>query len=386
MRMITTGDTGPTVAEAQTLLVAAGYSVTVDGVFGPLTGGAVRSFQSARGLVPDGWVGPITWAALKTVQQPEVLAVLERGDSGFKVKEWQAWLNIGGYSAGRADGVFGRRTAAATRRMQKVGLLDQTGIVDSLTYSFFEVWMARTRAPFWPGRLEQGDRGADVKTLQGNLHLNGYDPGTVDGVYGPKTEAAVRAWKPGEGFDDWDEFLAPIIDDAMERISKIDMPYLSERTLRAAPLIVGWFHGKGDPEQAFQDKVHALHICQGESGGHPLMNAIRWGHLSGGKPQGLFAVMTHLRWPTRLGLYDRLGDFDPYSLAENSRVAGALVYSRSSSWLGFHHWWSVGRHVNPAIEALRLGIRVVWYCPQDPSYWENVPAGSNFVCNGVNYG
>jgi len=39
--------------------------LTADGVFGPLTRGAVVSFQSGRGLVPDGVVGPLTWGALQ---------------------------------------------------------------------------------------------------------------------------------------------------------------------------------------------------------------------------------------------------------------------------------------------------------------------------------
>lgn len=39
-------------------------SVTVDGIFGPLTENAVMTFQRITGLVPDGIIGPITWYAI----------------------------------------------------------------------------------------------------------------------------------------------------------------------------------------------------------------------------------------------------------------------------------------------------------------------------------
>ncbi|MEN9562902.1 MAG: hypothetical protein RIR73_1146 [Chloroflexota bacterium] len=41
-----------------------GYTLEIDGVFGPLTNEAVKDFQSKHGLTPDGVVGPLTWQKL----------------------------------------------------------------------------------------------------------------------------------------------------------------------------------------------------------------------------------------------------------------------------------------------------------------------------------
>ncbi|GAB3874480.1 peptidoglycan-binding domain-containing protein [Terrabacter terrigena] len=58
------GSAGEAVTGLQRELVDAGYSLTVDGSFGPATETAVRSYQSKVGLVVDGVVGNNTGGSL----------------------------------------------------------------------------------------------------------------------------------------------------------------------------------------------------------------------------------------------------------------------------------------------------------------------------------
>ncbi|MFE2219703.1 peptidoglycan-binding protein [Streptomyces canus] len=60
------GATGADVAEAQCLLRRAGISPGgIDGMFGPLTLRAVKTFQQRAGLTVDGMLGPRSWKALR---------------------------------------------------------------------------------------------------------------------------------------------------------------------------------------------------------------------------------------------------------------------------------------------------------------------------------
>src|SRR5207245_6438179 len=72
--LVRQGDAEHPVRTLQHLLRAHGKNVAVDGIFGPATDAAVRTFQGSRGLAVDGIVGPHTWSAL--------MVVVRRGSRG----------------------------------------------------------------------------------------------------------------------------------------------------------------------------------------------------------------------------------------------------------------------------------------------------------------
>lgn len=76
MKIIELGASGVDVYSLQQAL-----KITADGVFGPVTLGAIREFQRKYGLTVDGRVGPITRAALfPTEARRDVQRGLEAGD------------------------------------------------------------------------------------------------------------------------------------------------------------------------------------------------------------------------------------------------------------------------------------------------------------------
>lgn len=102
--------------------VQARTKAEIDGVFGPRTKAAVKSFQSSAGLTTDGVVGPKTWA--------KMLDVVRYGDSGLVVKGLQ--VKLGGLSV---DGKFGPATLSAVKAYQKKHSLAQDGVVGPKTWS-----------------------------------------------------------------------------------------------------------------------------------------------------------------------------------------------------------------------------------------------------------
>ena len=106
------GNTGDLVREMQTLLNACGYNCgTADGIFGKKTAEALSAFRKANKMTSTPKYTEKVKDALTAAY--EATQCLQKGDRGDAVKEMQTMLNAVGYDCGKADGIFGDKTAVA---------------------------------------------------------------------------------------------------------------------------------------------------------------------------------------------------------------------------------------------------------------------------------
>lgn len=142
--------------------------------------------------------------------------VLKEGTQGAEVSELQATLKLLGYYTGSVDGVYSESTAEAVSQFQEAAGLPVTGITDQNTWDRLlppdETSSAQTdskTACVCPEPtpdaessspqtvslpiLRLGMRGNAVIGLQERLRSKGFLQGEADGIFGPKTQAAVKA-------------------------------------------------------------------------------------------------------------------------------------------------------------------------------------------------
>ena len=132
------GATGEPVRRAQRALRRTpDLGLVVDGIFGPKTEAAVKSFQRGKGLTVDGIVGPRTWAALP---DGGPMPTLQQGSTGDVVRSLQQVLTKG--AAGEwnttpqgVDGDFGPHTRSSVEAFQRWGHVTADGIVGDETWS-----------------------------------------------------------------------------------------------------------------------------------------------------------------------------------------------------------------------------------------------------------
>ncbi len=146
------GDTGQRVRDLQNKLKRAGYSLTADGVYGPNTENAVRSFQRKYNLTVDGIAGPNTLNKLNAVltqpTKPTQPAPPKSSNSnGSAVVPYPGYvIKIGSTDSANisriqralnisADGNFGPQTESAVKAYQKRKGLAVDGIVGHATWN-----------------------------------------------------------------------------------------------------------------------------------------------------------------------------------------------------------------------------------------------------------
>ena len=146
---------GNDVAQLQEALIELGYlKGKADGTYGDKTAAAVKAFQKANGLTADGTAGEETQkvlysgnakaaaaaatatpAAKATATPAPTSSVLKTGTKGTAVKELQNKLIQLGYLTGKADGVYGAKTAEAVKAFQKASKLTADGVAGEKTLS-----------------------------------------------------------------------------------------------------------------------------------------------------------------------------------------------------------------------------------------------------------
>ena len=210
---------GTDVRAVQQGLAARGFNPgAIDGIFGPDTQAAVIAFQRASRVEPTGIVCGALYEALGVYCPAypacpvapaipcRVLAVTSPFMSGSDVLAVQLALAAAGFNPGAADGVYGPSTANAVEQFQAARSIPITGQVCGQTYVLLGVNCQSVPAcPAGPitCRVLQVTSpymsGQDVYAVQHALVARGFSPGTVDGVYGPNTAAAVRAFQTASG-------------------------------------------------------------------------------------------------------------------------------------------------------------------------------------------
>lgn len=174
--LLRAGSQGAAVSELQAALKLLGYYTgTVDGVYNESTVIAVSRFQQAAGLNPDGVVSQGTWERLFPVNPSTASSPSAPNNSAaaFPVP-----------SATRTTPAPPKRSVTNNTRVA-----NSKPIAASGSRSSRRSQPTSTNLPL----LRLGMRSSAVIRLQKRLQAVGLFKGAADGVFGPNTEAAVKA-------------------------------------------------------------------------------------------------------------------------------------------------------------------------------------------------
>jgi peptidoglycan hydrolase-like protein with peptidoglycan-binding domain len=176
-----------------------------------LAAGGVFSSGGKKATPPTTTAGTRTHQTTTQSKPAAAFAVpahqLKPGAKGADVTKLQKALIKLGYLTGKADGAYGPATEAALKSYQQVTGLTADGIlgpktITALKRSATSSSSASTSSTTFDApthTLAPGDTGGQVLVLQRELSGLGYAIGAIDGTYGSKTVAAVKAFQQANG-------------------------------------------------------------------------------------------------------------------------------------------------------------------------------------------
>ncbi len=188
------GDDGAIVTEIQIRLMDLGYMDSDEPTehFGPITKGALKTFQKHNDLSADGICGLETYTLLMSGDAK--VYVMQQGDEGDDVEAVQQRLYELGYlSESNVIGNFGEKTSAAVKDFQAANKIKDDGKVGGKTLEalYGEDPVGKT--------FSYGDESDEILVFQKRLKQLGYITFKPDGVMGRATVSAIKAFQEDNG-------------------------------------------------------------------------------------------------------------------------------------------------------------------------------------------
>lgn len=195
--------------------------------------------------------------------------LIKRGDRSPEVADIQARLRALGYDIDDPGAHFGHSTETAVKAFQQQRHILSSGVVDPNTWSeLVEAgWHLGDRILY---RQQPMMRGDDVQALQTRLNALGFDAGRADGIFGPDTDRAVRAFQKEYGVPE-DGMFGPATNIALTGL-RVDRPgtaaalreelrQAERKGLREALLVLDPGHGGDDRGATTEDGWNEADLC-----------------------------------------------------------------------------------------------------------------------------
>jgi peptidoglycan hydrolase-like protein with peptidoglycan-binding domain len=140
-------------------------------------------------------VPALTWAQGGQQPKSQEQKSQQQGLDQAEMRQVEEHLKAAGFNPGPVDGTFTTETGSALREYQKQNNLPVTGLIDKETQQ--KLMAAQQQKGQQQGK-QQTDQD-QVRQAQQRLKDLGFYEGSIDGIYGPETEAALREYQARQG-------------------------------------------------------------------------------------------------------------------------------------------------------------------------------------------